>query len=187
MDVIRAAAPAALSPAAALPAAAAGTKGAPASVRGELWAESVKTAARTAKETPAPAASSSPAASAAPLRKTPPRHAGPARLRHAFGRLEGTFLQSVLSGVLSAPDGGLYGGGLSGEYWKSLMAQAIAEKIADAGGLGVAASLMRKARPGPHGASAAASAVGVRKQFEARFLARLASDSVSAPAEKEAT
>lgn len=79
------------------------------------------------------------------------------RMRNGLARLEGVLLQTMLQGVMAGRRDGLFGAGLAGSYWKSLMVGAIAEKIAERGGIGIADS-----------------ALGIRDRFEQRFLSHLA-------------
>jgi hypothetical protein len=86
-------------------------------------------------------------------------------LRKSMAKLEGVLLQTMLQGIMAGRDNGPFGAGLAGGYWKSLMVQAIAEKIAERGGIGIADS-----------------ALGIRERFEQRFLSHL---SPSPPQQKE--
>ena len=65
-------------------------------------------------------------------------------LRKAHQKLEGVFLQGIIKTMLSAQKDKLYGDGIAGDYWKSFMAEAVANQIAKGRGIGVADSLMRQ-------------------------------------------
>ncbi len=80
-----------------------------------------------------------------------------ASLRKGLAKLEGVLLQTMLQGVMAGRENGLFGTGLAGSYWKSLMVGAIADRIAERGGIGIADS-----------------ALGIRERFEQRFLSHLA-------------
>gem|GEM_PF-6992392 len=74
-----------------------------------------------------------------------------ARLRQAYAGLEGVLVANMLEGMLGTGGNGragsLFGSGLAASYWKSLLAQSVAEQIARAGGLGVADALSSRAQP----------------------------------------
>jgi len=74
-------------------------------------------------------------------------------LRKSMAKLEGVLLQTMLQGIMAGRENGPFGAGLAGGYWKSLMVQAIADKLAERGGIGIADS-----------------ALGIRERFEQRFL-----------------
>ncbi len=157
MDVIRAAGQAPVAPASA----AAEARGpipigkVPKALREAMareW-EAYMRAAR-ANDTPAATARSRPQAND-PLRKN-------------MAKLEGVLLQTMLQGIMAGRENGPFGTGLAGGYWKSLMVQAIADRLAERGGIGIADS-----------------ALGIRERFEQRFLSHL-SPSVSGKSEDEA-
>ncbi len=116
--------------------------------------ESYLAAASKTNEVPAATARSRPQANS-PLRKS-------------MAKLEGVLLQTMLQGIMAGRENGPFGTGLAGGYWKSLMVQAIADRLAERGGIGIADS-----------------ALGIRERFEQRFLSHL-SPSVSGKSEDEA-
>ncbi len=65
-----------------------------------------------------------------------------AALRQAYAGLEGVLIANMLDGMMGSGRNGLFGGGLAGSYWKSMLAQSIATQVAQGGGLGIGASLL---------------------------------------------
>ncbi|PRD42651.1 flagellar biosynthesis protein FlgJ [Phyllobacterium phragmitis] len=59
----------------------------------------------------------------------------------AYTKFEAFMLQSFVQSMFSEDTNAVFGQGISGEYWKSMMAEAIAQKMADAGGIGIARML----------------------------------------------
>lgn len=58
-----------------------------------------------------------------------------------FKKFEAFMLQSFVQSMLEGNDEAVYGKGIAGDYWKSMMAEAVANQMADAGGIGVAKML----------------------------------------------
>lgn len=61
-------------------------------------------------------------------------------LKKAHRKLESVFLKGIISSMLSAQEGTMYGKGIAGNYWKSFMADAIAEQVSKGKGIGIADS-----------------------------------------------
>lgn len=59
----------------------------------------------------------------------------------AFKKFEAFMLQSFVESMFSGENQAVYGEGIAGGYWKSMMSEAIANQMADAGGIGVARML----------------------------------------------
>jgi len=58
-----------------------------------------------------------------------------------YKKFEAFMLQSFVQSMFPKDASTVFGQGISGEYWKSMMAEAIAQKMADAGGIGIARTL----------------------------------------------
>ncbi len=65
-------------------------------------------------------------------------------LKQANKQLESVFLQGIINSMLSAQEDKLFGKGIEGGYWKSFMAEAIANQVVKGKGLGIAESLGSK-------------------------------------------
>ncbi len=91
------------------------------------------------------------------------------RMRESFAALEGVVLENMLDGMLGGSGSSVFGEGLAGEYWKSMMARAIATQVARRGGMGLAEALVRRAG-GPDGPAGAASALGMNQRLQKAFL-----------------
>ena len=59
----------------------------------------------------------------------------------AFKKFEAFMLQSFVESMFAGDNQAVYGKGIAGDYWKSMMSEAIANQMADAGGIGVARML----------------------------------------------
>jgi flagellar protein FlgJ len=59
----------------------------------------------------------------------------------AFKKFEAFMLQSFVESMFTGDNQAVFGEGIAGDYWKSMMAEAVANKMADAGGIGVARML----------------------------------------------
>jgi len=75
----------------------------------------------------------------AQVRKTDVNSAD-SQLKKAHRKLESVFLKGIISSMLSAQEGTLYGKGIAGSYWKSFMADAIADQMSKGKGIGIADS-----------------------------------------------
>lgn len=63
----------------------------------------------------------------------------------AYRKFEAFMLQSFVQSMFTSDTAASFGKGISGEYWKSMMAEAMANKMADTGGVGVARMLEEQA------------------------------------------
>ncbi|MBV2144356.1 rod-binding protein [Falsochrobactrum sp. TDYN1] len=63
----------------------------------------------------------------------------------AYRKFEAFMLQSFVQSMFTSDTTATFGKGISGEYWKSMMAEAMANKMADTGGVGVARMLEEQA------------------------------------------
>lgn len=70
--------------------------------------------------------------------RTVPQSAGP---KSPYTKFEAFMLQSFVQSMFPDEGNAVFGKGIAGEYWKSMMAEAIAGKMADAGGIGIARML----------------------------------------------
>ncbi|MGH6761718.1 MAG: rod-binding protein [Phyllobacterium sp.] len=59
----------------------------------------------------------------------------------AYKKFEAFMLQSFVESMFTSDTKSVFGEGIAGDYWKSMMAEAIANKMADAGGIGIARTL----------------------------------------------
>ena len=59
-------------------------------------------------------------------------------------KFESVVLQTFVQSLLPKDAESAYGGGFSGEMWQSLLAEKIAEQIAERGGIGIADSVMKR-------------------------------------------
>ncbi|MEK1889143.1 MAG: rod-binding protein [Phyllobacterium sp.] len=68
----------------------------------------------------------------------------------AYKKFEAFMLQSFVESMFTGDNQAVFGQGIAGDYWKSMMAEAIANKMSDKGGIGIARMLeeqsARKAR-----------------------------------------
>lgn len=67
-------------------------------------------------------------------------------LQKAYRQLEGVFLQGIIKSMMSGEKSKLFGDGIAGDYWKSFMAEAIAQQVSKGKGLGVADTLSQRPR-----------------------------------------
>ncbi len=65
-------------------------------------------------------------------------------LKLAHKKLESVFLQGMINSMLSSQEDKLFGKGIEGGYWKSFMAEAIANQVVKGKGLGIAESFGSK-------------------------------------------
>ncbi len=61
-----------------------------------------------------------------------------------YRKFEAMVLQNFVKSMMPSEDENVYGKGLAGDTWKSMMAEQIGDVVAKSGGIGIAASLMRK-------------------------------------------
>ncbi len=63
----------------------------------------------------------------------------------AYRKFEAFMLQSFVQSMFTGDATATFGKGIAGEYWKSMMAEAMANKMADGGGVGIARLLEEQA------------------------------------------
>lgn len=61
----------------------------------------------------------------------------------AYRKFEAMVLQSFIKPMMPSDAETVYGGGLSGEMWKSLLAQEMGDALAENGGIGIADQILR--------------------------------------------
>lgn len=61
----------------------------------------------------------------------------------AFVKFEAMVLQTFLQSMLPKDTESVYGGGMAGEMWQSMLAEKIGEQMADRGGIGIADRILR--------------------------------------------
>lgn len=61
----------------------------------------------------------------------------------AFAKFEAMVLQTFLQSMLPKDTESVYGGGLAGEMWQSMLAEQMAEVMAKRGGIGIADRILR--------------------------------------------
>ncbi len=141
-----------------------------------------------ASGTRSPAPSATDAAAGRALTRAPATADGSGdavrRMREGFAALEGVVLENMLDGMLGGSGSKVFGEGLAGEYWKSMMARAIASQVARRSGMGLAEALVRRAG-GPDGPAGAASALGMSQRLEKTFLDTLEREAVAGEDRKE--
>lgn len=64
-----------------------------------------------------------------------------AQAKTAYTKFEAFMLQSFVESMFSTDTSSVFGKGIAGDYWKSMMSEAIANQMADAGGIGIAKTL----------------------------------------------
>ncbi len=106
------------------------------------------------------------------------------RMRQGYAALEGVVLENMLDGMLGGSGSKVFGEGLAGEYWKSMMARAIASQVARRGGLGLAEALVRRAGA-PDGPAGAAGALGMSQRLEKTFLETIEREALAGEHRKE--
>ncbi|KXF76003.1 hypothetical protein ATN84_13825 [Paramesorhizobium deserti] len=80
-----------------------------------------------------------------------------------YTKFEAFMLQSFVQSMFPQDASAVFGQGISGEYWKSMMAEAIAQKMADVGGIGIARMLeVQGARLAEAGMPVTASLMNVK-------------------------
>lgn len=63
----------------------------------------------------------------------------------AYRKFEAFMLQSFVQSLFTSDASTTFGKGIAGEYWKSMMSEAMANKMADSGGVGIARLLEEQA------------------------------------------
>ena len=100
--------------------------------------------ARLANRTAAAAAALNEAFSAGDLRHTPvAEDIAPAGTPETYKNFEAMVLSTFVQSMLPKEAGVVYGDGISGDMWKSLLAQQLGTAIADRGGIGIADHLLK--------------------------------------------
>lgn len=99
---------------------------------------------RVAEESPA-------AAAARAFAAAPPEKA--LRKPDAFGAFEAMVLTQFVDAMMPKDSAAVFGSGTGGQIWASMMAEQIAAKVADAGGIGIAERLraVNATHPAPAG------------------------------------
>lgn len=67
--------------------------------------------------------------------------AKPLAQHEAYKKFESFMLQTFVESMFTGDNQAVFGQGIAGDYWKSMMSEAVAKKMADAGGIGVARML----------------------------------------------
>nr|WP_254007726.1 rod-binding protein [Rhizobium sp. L1K21] len=75
-----------------------------------------------------------------------------------YRKFEAMVLRNFVQEMLPSENESVYGKGTAGDIWKSMMAEHLADAIAEGGGIGIADKLMRKAN---HAGERTAAAQGV--------------------------
>lgn len=73
-----------------------------------------------------------------PPQRADPKQAARAAPPKAYVKFEGMVLQTFLQSMMPNDAGSVYGDGMSGDMWKSLLAQTLGETMARRGGIGIA-------------------------------------------------
>lgn len=60
-----------------------------------------------------------------------------------FVRFESMVMQSFIQSMLPKEADAVYGGGMAGDMWQSLLAQQLGDAVAERGGIGIADSILR--------------------------------------------
>lgn len=91
---------------------------------------------------------------------------GAAAAGKPYRQFEAFVLQTFVQSMLPKDATHVYGDGIAGSYWSSMLAEQIANQLADSGGIGIADAL---ARHDPKGASPVASLPGIQTSMELGF------------------
>lgn len=78
----------------------------------------------------------------------------------AYRKFEAFMLQSFVQSMFTSDTTATFGKGIAGEYWKSMMAEAMANKMADTGGVGIAKMLEAQAAQKVRAENASTLALG---------------------------
>ncbi|MBC2887552.1 rod-binding protein [Ochrobactrum sp. CM-21-5] len=78
----------------------------------------------------------------------------------AYRKFEAFMLQSMVQSMFTGDTTTTFGKGIAGEYWKSMMAEAMANKMADVGGVGIAKLLEEQALRKGHSPAPTTAALG---------------------------
>jgi flagellar protein FlgJ len=77
----------------------------------------------------------------------------------AYKKFEAFMLQSFVESMFTSDNQAIFGQGIAGDYWKSMMAEAVANKMTDAGGIGIARMLEQQSAKKANNAAASAADV----------------------------
>lgn len=108
--------------------------------------------AEVLKQQTAAAGQSQPPGSPLQLASTP-RSSTSAVKSSPYTQFESFVLQSFIESMLPQDAESVFGGGIAGQYWKSMMAEKLAEQLAESGSVGIARQLASQnagAAHGPH-------------------------------------
>lgn len=83
--------------------------------------------------------------------------AQPRRQLDAYGRFEAFVLQSFMQSMLPQNASKVYGKGIAGEFWRSMLAEKMAEELARSGQVGIARQLEAASRNAQNVVEAAAA------------------------------
>jgi Rod binding domain-containing protein len=105
---------------------------------------------------------------------------GPDKLRQAKTQFEAMMLSSFVGELLPKDSGEVFGQGMAGDMWRSMLAEQVSTQIAKSGKLGLARRLFATHEVAPHsgGAGEAAKTVG-------EPAAQMSANILSAPAAAE--
>lgn len=78
----------------------------------------------------------------------------------AYRKFEAFMLQSFVQSMFTSDTTATFGKGIAGEYWKPMMAEAMANKMADGGGVGIASLLEEQAARNGRGEAPTTIALG---------------------------
>lgn len=88
---------------------------------------------------------------------TPPSQMSSTK-KDPYTQFESFVLQSFIESMLPQDAESVFGGGIAGQYWKSMMAEKLAEQLAETGSIGIARQLAaQNGDARPHDGSAAGS------------------------------
>ena len=99
-------------------------------------------------------------------------------LEKAHRKLEGVFLQGMINSMLSGQKGTMYGKGIAGSYWKSFMAEAIANQLVKGKGIGIAESFSNENQAAVFQRSSASTLVSANADYR-YFFQKVFMDEVS--------
>lgn len=77
-----------------------------------------------------------PAVAPAPAQATRPGHVR--KTGDAAQKFEAFVLQSFIQDMMPKTSEGVFGSGIAGDFWKSMMAEKVAEQVAERGSIGIA-------------------------------------------------
>jgi Rod binding domain-containing protein len=129
----------------------------------------------------APGSATPPIASAADMRThLPATPGGPDRLGQAKTQFEAMMLNSFVSEMLPKDTGEVFGQGMAGDMWRSMLADQVSTQIAKSGKLGLARRLFATHEVGLH-----SGRVGEATKTVGQPAAQMSANILSAPAAAE--